>query len=442
MTPSAATPPLALDAATFPLLGRQLIEASAGTGKTYTIANLYIRLVLGHGQSMRPPLSPDQILVVTFTKAAAQELVERIRLRLNDVAIALRDDTPPADPFMAVLWQDYQATAQRPYAARLLTQAAEAMDEAAISTIHSWCQRMLREHALDSGSLFSLTLDSPTQTEQRLLEATCDFWREHAYALSPEAFNAHPLSDLGAPDNQSKTGLLSALRPWLTHISQGKLTGQAETPCPPDEFAAALAAFKAPYSEHIDTAKAILDEAKAQKAFNGTAYRHDSAVARLAWIAAWVANPTVYTLVNNKKAPLTADDYKYFDPAFMRGEDGKKRWHTPQDPRIDAPCFAALLALPDTLARSLPPQKWAWLGYAASEVSRRVQADKTRAAVMGFDDMLTQLRTALQHPERGERLANLLAQQYPVALIDEFQDTDSTQFGIFDCIYPPSRAAR
>ena len=441
MTPSAATPPLALDAATFPLLGRQLIEASAGTGKTYTIANLYIRLVLGHGQSMRPPLSPDQILVVTFTKAAAQELVERIRLRLNDVAIALRDDTPPADPFMAVLWQDYQATAQRPYAARLLTQAAEAMDEAAISTIHSWCQRMLREHALDSGSLFSLTLDSPTQTEQRLLEATCDFWREHAYALSPEAFNAHPLSDLGAPDNQSKTGLLSALRPWLTHISQGKLTGQAETPCPPDEFAAALAAFKAPYSEHIDTAKAILDEAKAQKAFNGTAYRHDSAVARLAWIAAWVANPTVYTLVNNKKAPLTADDYKYFDPAFMRGEDGKKRWLNPQDPRIDAPCFTTLLALPDTLARSLPPQKWAWLGYAASEVSRRVQADKTRAAVMGFDDMLTQLRTALQHPERGERLANLLAQQYPVALIDEFQDTDSTQFGIFDCIYPPSRAA-
>ena len=60
----------------FPLSGRRLIEASAGTGKTYNIANLFLRLILGHG--IEQPLEVDQILVVTFTRAATSELRRRI----------------------------------------------------------------------------------------------------------------------------------------------------------------------------------------------------------------------------------------------------------------------------------------------------------------------------------------------------------------------------
>ncbi len=63
---------------TFPLYDSRLIEASAGTGKTYTIAALYLRLVLGHGTSRC--YTPDEILVVTFTDAATEELRNRIRL--------------------------------------------------------------------------------------------------------------------------------------------------------------------------------------------------------------------------------------------------------------------------------------------------------------------------------------------------------------------------
>ena len=61
--------PLPLDPLTFPLVGSRLIEASAGTGKTYTIAALYLRLVLGHGDSCAyaRALTPPEILVVTFT---------------------------------------------------------------------------------------------------------------------------------------------------------------------------------------------------------------------------------------------------------------------------------------------------------------------------------------------------------------------------------------
>ena len=85
MTPSATE----LQPLTLPLRGRQVIEASAGTGKTWTLAALYLRLVLGHGRltadgQAHAGLLPPQILVMTFTEAATSELRERIRQRLRD----------------------------------------------------------------------------------------------------------------------------------------------------------------------------------------------------------------------------------------------------------------------------------------------------------------------------------------------------------------------
>ena len=77
-----------LDIRSFPLLGSQLIEASAGTGKTFTIALLYTRLILQHGDgaAFTRALEPEEILVVTFTDAATQELKDRIRARLAEAA--------------------------------------------------------------------------------------------------------------------------------------------------------------------------------------------------------------------------------------------------------------------------------------------------------------------------------------------------------------------
>ncbi|MEA3644173.1 MAG: UvrD-helicase domain-containing protein, partial [Lamprobacter sp.] len=107
-----------LDPLHFPLRGSRLIEASAGTGKTFTLALLYIRLVLGHGRTgedgtaFARPLTPPEILVVTFTEAATKELRERIRARLVEAAelfsepVAALDAQPIKDPLKA-LRQDY-----------------------------------------------------------------------------------------------------------------------------------------------------------------------------------------------------------------------------------------------------------------------------------------------------------------------------------------------
>ncbi|MEY2680176.1 MAG: exodeoxyribonuclease subunit beta, partial [Pseudomonadota bacterium] len=149
-------PAAQLDVLHFPLDGSHLIEASAGTGKTFTIALLYVRLVLGHGRSElhAQGLTPPEILVMTFTEAATQELRDRIRKRLTEAAEYFRksaDDVsalPNGEDLLHDLRAEYPPE-QWALCARKLQLAAEWMDEAAVSTIHAWCYRMLREHAFD-----------------------------------------------------------------------------------------------------------------------------------------------------------------------------------------------------------------------------------------------------------------------------------------------------
>ena len=155
-----------------PLNGVKLIEASAGTGKTWTIAALYLRLVLEQG------LLPDQILVVTFTEAATAELRDRIRSRLAEAARYFRGELDKADPLLTALRNDYSEQ-QWSVLARRLEQAVQLMDEAAIHTIHGWCRRMLHKHAFDSGNLFDLEL---SQSDAEIYdEAVRDYWRVHIY---------------------------------------------------------------------------------------------------------------------------------------------------------------------------------------------------------------------------------------------------------------------
>ena len=128
--------PLALS---FPLRGSQLIEASAGTGKTFTISALYLRLILGHGSQATGfgrELLPPQILVVTFTDAATKELRDRIRTRLAEAARFFRDEIEAPDTLVAQLREAFEIEQWAGCAGRLDI-AAQWMDEAAVSTIHN-----------------------------------------------------------------------------------------------------------------------------------------------------------------------------------------------------------------------------------------------------------------------------------------------------------------
>jgi exodeoxyribonuclease V beta subunit len=152
-----------------PLFGRNLIEASAGTGKTFTIAGVYLRLVL------EEKLDVSRILVVTFTEAATKELKERIRNKLKEAEDGFL--TGAADDFLIAAL--LQSAPDRSEARRLLSSAIRSFDEAAIFTIHGFCQRMLQDNPFESGSLCDTEL--VTDQGKILMEIAQDYWRINCY---------------------------------------------------------------------------------------------------------------------------------------------------------------------------------------------------------------------------------------------------------------------
>ena len=165
-------PPAVLD---FPLTGMQLIEASAGTGKTYTIANLYLRHIV-EGRDVA------EVLVVTFTIAATDELRGRIRARLFDALELLEHEAATDDVFLAGLAARLREQGRVEPTVSRLRLAVRAMDEAAIYTIHGFCQRVLSEFAFNSGQQFQLeVLADDSGLWHRAIQ---DWWRRTGYPLN------------------------------------------------------------------------------------------------------------------------------------------------------------------------------------------------------------------------------------------------------------------
>ncbi|WP_312703431.1 exodeoxyribonuclease V subunit beta [Stutzerimonas nitrititolerans] len=405
---NADTRPLALR---FPLHGSRLIEASAGTGKTFTISALYLRLVLGHGgeQAFARELLPPEILVVTFTDAATRELRDRIRARLVEAARVFREEAE-GDDLLRQLRADFPPE-RWPACACRLDIAAQWMDEAAVSTIHGWCQRMLREHAFDSGSLFTLTLE--TDHSELLAQVARDYWRLHCYPLQGDALS-WVMNRWGHPDN-----LLRSVRPLFGEraaagdTSLATLLGAAL-----QEQARALKALKEGWCEWADEIRQLLDQAVADKVVDGRKIQ-----AR--YYQNWCEKLRHWSLGDEAALDL-GTGFTRLTPEGLA--ECWKQGSPPRHPALEAMC-----ELPRRLRQLAGPDEAA-RRHAAAWICQRFEQEKRQRAEMGFDDMLTRLDAALQS-DNGERLAQVIRTQFPVAMIDEFQDTDPLQYRIFDRIY-------
>ena len=416
------TAPAALAPLDFPLHGSRLIEASAGTGKTFTIALLYVRLVLGHGSAESAPpraLMPPEILVVTFTDAATQELRDRIRTRLADAADVFRADPagvkaqPPGADLLHDLRASYPPDAW-PACARKLQLAAEWMDEAAVSTIHGWCKRMLQEHAFDSDSLFTQQLE--TDQDELFAEVVRDYWRSFMYPLGSD--DARRVKGWWA----SPDALRNDIAPLRTHAAS---LPPADAPAVALARAAAegqrqLAVLKAPWAGWVGELGTLFDDARKAKAFDARKLNSANCARWLDALQAWADDPLAV-------APeLSETAWTRLTPAGLA-----EIWVGGVPPAHSA--FAALADLPEALA-ALPDGHDGVLHHGARWVAERFAEEQARRAQMGFDDLLTRLDAALQGPN-GPRLAERIRTQFPVALIDEFQDTDAVQYRIFDAVY-------
>ena len=411
-----------LDPLTLPLRGSALIEASAGTGKTYTIALLYLRWVLGHAAAGHEAMArmPPELLVVTFTEAATRELRGRIRDRLAEAAQCFLAPPEPLKPGdgdpLRRLRADYEPSLW-PVLAQRLSQAAQWMDEAAISTIHSWAFRMLREHAFDSGSLFSLTL--LTDASEALAECSRDYWRTFVYPLSersaiPDAGEVY-LDLFTDPDSLMKAVKARLAWPLDTATPEpGRLIEDAYRKLEADlqqaraDLNVALPVFRSAW------AQAIANKQLVKRLMKPPIENYLEALQR------WCEGGDFPNKTTESATKLRREgaDKIFLDPSLY--------------PQLNAFWTAYEQAAGLTTKPSeLPGQL---INHAAAWIAKRFAGYKLRRAEMGFDDLLNALDEALAGAG-GAALAQRIRNQYPVAMIDEFQDTDPVQYRIFDRIY-------
>ncbi|HEU4851767.1 MAG TPA: exodeoxyribonuclease V subunit beta [Telluria sp.] len=410
-----------LDALSFPLHGSRLIEASAGTGKTWTIAALYLRLVLGHGgaDAFGRPLMPPEILVMTFTRAATRELSNRVRERLVEAAAFFRAGGEGGDPYLRSLADSYPSEAERLACAHRLALAAETMDEAAVFTIDAWCQRMLREHAFDSASLFDEELVSD---ERSLFEdAVHDYWRAHVYSL--DARRLQSVLDCWPNVGALKVALgqlvpRAALLGEVPAETLGQLVARVEA-----EQQACLARIKEGWAERADRMEKWIAAQRGinPKCFNGNKMRADTLAKAFGGLRAWAADPARHMpeLSDATWRRLTPDGIADAFSANFSAE-------IPE-------CFDEFAPLKECL-EAIEPARHAYMRHACAHVSRRMAELKSRRRQFGFADMLERLKAALEGAN-GAALRRRVVQQFPVAMIDEFQDTSPDQYRIFDLLY-------
>ncbi|KOR31073.1 hypothetical protein TI04_02715 [Achromatium sp. WMS2] len=395
------------DPANINLHGLHLIEASAGTGKTYTLTTLYLRLLL------EANLNPSRILVVTFTKAATEALRERVRSRILEALVYLEQhqDSPKSAP-------DHTLEAIRVAATQaktILVEALSRMDEAAIYTIHSFCQRMLlQDYAFESGSSFAAELISDDSQLRNI--ATADVWRRRVANISMEQAQwlrtnwtdpQELLGDIAPILNQDTIKFLPAI--------------DIPTSDPnPDPVMAKLNKLRSTWQ---DQKLEIIQILETSPALNRRSYTK-SVVAKA------VAAMDIFANTTDLPTAL-APGCERFSSRLLTAQT-KSKANPPQHTFFDL-CGELEQELPTFSCQ----RKAIWYQQAYHQVKQALATSKQKLDVLAFDDLLEHLDVALHSDTIGDSraLAAAIRAHFPVVLIDEFQDTDPKQYRIFSQIY-------
>jgi exodeoxyribonuclease V beta subunit len=378
--------------------GTTLLEASAGTGKTYTLAGLYLRLILEHD------LTPAQILVTTYTVPATAELRTRIRKLLRE-ALECCNAREIEEPFLAGLFASGHVS---PETARPRLEAAlRSCDEAAIYTIHGFCQRMLQDRAFESGVLFDTEL--VTDQQAILREVAEDYWRTHFYGAPPELTASALIAGLSS---STLAKLLSdtVQHPVLTIRPDSSAAAAAR-----EEILQIFGKLRAAWPQwRADVHRLLVLENK----WGVKDCRGKLLAEQLALAEACLSDPSA-----QRKSYAAFDS---FTPECLAKNTSRRSGHTAPQHEFFTLC-GTLAEAHLQLCGSLQAE---FLTWARAELPRR----KAQRNVVSFDDLVTQLASALAG-RGGESLAALIRSRFRAALVDEFQDTDAQQDAIFRRIF-------
>jgi exodeoxyribonuclease V beta subunit len=384
------------------LSGPHLIEASAGTGKTYAIALLYLRILV------ELKLEPKQILVVTFTEAATKELRGRIRQRIRE-ALDVFDGISSEDPLLHQLcdnanglWSDTAAIRD------ILDRALKSFDTAAIFTIHGFCLRALQENAFESGSRY----DTELVTDQTglLREVVDDFWRRSFFSDT-----AHLLAF--ALKKKYSVDSLRAFAQGMTGNPKLKIIPE----CSSEQIAGldgdCLSLFGAIHKMWTDYKLEIVDLLSRDEGLSRSAdyYKVTLLPDLFSKMDRFVAGANPYD--------LPAEFSKFTASGIIQGKK-------PKGTELRHPFFE----LCDELQQKALKRLRLFCGELIAYGNEQLPVRKQQYNIRFFSDLLNDLYGALCS-DSGAAFAAKLRTSYQAALIDEFQDTDPVQYDIFKKIY-------
>lgn len=398
-----------LDAATIPLSGKHLIEASAGTGKTYNITRIYLRLLLER------ELTVEQILLMTFTKDATQELRGRIDSFLRD-ALDNWEPLCQADDYFKQI--DARVSAQKRIF--MLKRALLFLDEASIFTIHGFCQRALTQHAFSSGLSFNANMS----TDSRLiaLEA-CQDWYRH---LAKQADGVDSAFYLVTTFWSDPDKFMASFSKAITHESEITVTDPAKV-----------------LRHIISLARQALSSIESNEEYlNQTLITHKK-------IEETQTRKVEFALLKARcesiaKCSLEEPDETSFRESVDKGLS-KYLFSASRHPKVAkakikealAPCVQLEKALSDFAKNYSRAKAYMIVKTGIYQIRKQVSDKKKLLDILDFDDLINTLATCVNSGNNKNQttLAKALVKQYPVALVDEFQDTDPKQFAILKGIY-------
>jgi len=374
------------DAFEVSLIGRNLIEASAGTGKTYSVALLVLRLILENDV----PLS--KILMVTFTKAAVAELESRIRKFVRLASRYASGKAIDEDPVKRIV---DKATKER--SASKLKEALRSLDELSVMTIHSFCERNLTMYPFETGQPFKFEIATDISDIRDL--TVNDYWRRKVNSLDQDLFVHF-------------TEILT--REQITEVLN-KALDDKEYLCSPVENEAEL----------LDKIKsAIADAERSLKAFNDH-IRDNFESIRTKQLTSYAKD----FLDENNSSPAE------FKKAFISAckellKDNKKQYL-----RTSFPDEFALYEIYYNHKQELDELSSSYIydifKSAADELKHTVAEFKEKRQIIDFNDQIRFLHKAVDN----ELINKVLSDKYLAVFIDEFQDTDKLQYEIFDKLF-------
>lgn len=401
-----------------PLKGMNLIEASAGTGKTFNIVHLFLRLLM-ESRFEKPPLKLDQILVVTYTVAATQELKERVRNELQQFYFDfLHKNEASKNPLISEYLKQFKSEELYAQCIFRLQEALRNLEELQIFTIHGFCQRMLQEHSIASG----FSMDAELLANHLLLsEVVDDFWRRKFYQAPMRLIKM--LSDKNATKGKklNRKDMFKFCQRYLEYPNLKIMSPSKFRPSAQDkeEYTASLKELGVLWQNSREE----IEEMLFSNALNKVRYKPQSVSQWIVLLEEVFQEPDYLLPV-----PICFEKFtsSHLEAAIKRGESFPSH-----------PFFQMADVFWQRYRYHLANWNW-WYTECMKELltfcKSKLQQRKIERNVVFFQDLLQQLENALVSSS-GSQIKRNIQSRYLAALIDEFQDTDPLQWKIFKTLF-------